>query len=188
MHPPEGEPNALRNAVKNAADSFHSGNHTQPPFPESAGFFQSGPVFSRVGRFWNESALFGMSQPFWNGFADLEHDARGPTSPANSTPTPTPPANATHATLRDKSDARASRPPITRRGRPRAGGSAMRGSRNSALSIRGRLVHCRLRERAASQLRPHSSFSRAMSALRYVISKIDARGLKRKPDSRPAPA
>jgi len=27
-----------------------------------------------------------------------------------------------------------------------------------------------------------------MSALRYVISKIDARALKRKPDSRPAPA
>ena len=53
---PPTELNAFRKSMKTAAESFHSGNHTQPRFPESASCFQSRPYLERVGRSSNESA------------------------------------------------------------------------------------------------------------------------------------
>ena len=44
------ELNGFRNAMKTAGQSFHSGNHTRPPFPESAVYFQSGQFLERVTR------------------------------------------------------------------------------------------------------------------------------------------
>ena len=56
--PPQSELNAFQNAVKTSAESFHSGNHTQAEFPESAVSFQSRHFLSKVGPSWNESAVF----------------------------------------------------------------------------------------------------------------------------------
>jgi hypothetical protein len=64
---------AFRKVMKTAAESFHSGNHTQSELPESASCFQSRPAVSRVGQLFPESAVFGTSRRilervgrFWN--------------------------------------------------------------------------------------------------------------------------
>ena len=58
------ELNAFRNAMKSAAEPFHSGNHTQAELPESAVFVQSRPAVSRVGQLFPESASCFQSRPF----------------------------------------------------------------------------------------------------------------------------
>jgi len=57
------ELNAFRKAGENRGRVIPSGNHTPSELPEWAVFFQSRPAVSRVGRIWNESAVFGTSHP-----------------------------------------------------------------------------------------------------------------------------
>jgi len=61
--------------MKTAAESFHSGNHTQSELPESVSCFQSRPFLERVGRFWNESAVFGTSRPFLERVGPFWHES-----------------------------------------------------------------------------------------------------------------
>src|SRR6516164_3336937 len=64
MSPPTDTARRVSKRRENRGRLIPSGKHTQPPFPESAVFFQSRLFFSRASCFFPESAVFETSRPF----------------------------------------------------------------------------------------------------------------------------